>query len=114
MEGIDIWGEHTQACLCWIAVFKLYPVFQAVIACVHAIRAVGRIGDVHSPVLFERELDLLSLKMLWVHLNFALVEADRLAVVGHEVGHLWWGSKAAGKVGIQGTQSGGNTILECH
>lgn len=84
--------------------FSLHPVFQVVITCVHTICAVGGIGDIHSPVLFERELNLLSLKLLWVHLNFTLVEADRFPVVGHKVGQIWWGSKAAGKVGIQGIQ----------
>lgn len=47
------------------------------------------VGDIHSPVLFERELNLLSVKLLWVHLNFTLVEADRFPVVGHKVGQLW-------------------------
>ena len=68
---------------------SLHPVFQVVITSVHTLCAVGGIGDVHSAVLFERELNLLSLKLLWVHLNFTLVGADRFPVVGHKVGQLW-------------------------
>lgn len=72
--------------------------------------AVGGLGDIYSPAFFERELYLLSLKLLWVHLNFLLVEADRYSVVDYKTGQLWWASKTAGEVGIEGTQSGGSTI----
>lgn len=113
-DGGGIWGEQTQACLCWIAVFSLHPVFQVVVTCVHTTCAVRGIGDIHSLVLFERQLNLLSLKLLWVQLNFTLVVVERFLVVGHKVGQLWWGSKATGKVGIQGTWSRESIILECH
>lgn len=86
--------------------FGLHPVFQVVLICIHAICAVSGMGDIHSPVLFEKGLNLLSLKLLWVCLNFKLVELDIFPVSGHKMGQLWWVFKAAGKLGIQGTQNG--------
>lgn len=88
--------------------FSLHPVSQAVITCVHTVCAVGTIGDIRSPVLFEGELNLNCCGSILISHCWRLTDSQ------------WWVTKwgstgRAPKLQARwGTQSGGNTISECH